>query len=131
VVSGPCDHENKCLTCVFWLTSTEDLPALTAFLERASRLRQRAQAVGNALVVANQDRILPLLQVRIASLQQPAESEESLSVEELLKELRREAAEVENGLEEAREANLVLAIKVLERRKAELTAQIAALEEAT
>lgn len=128
LVMGPCAHENKCLTCVFWLTSTEDLPALKAFRERAIRLRQHAAEAGNQVVVTNQDRIIPLLQLRITNLENTSNTEEALSVEELLSQLRTEAAEMETGLEEAREANLVIALKQLERRVAELKAQIAALE---
>lgn len=128
VVSGPCDHENKCLTCVFWLTSTEDLPTLKAFLDRAIRLRQRAAAAGSQIVVANQDRIIPLLQLRVASLEAPGRTDEMISVNDLLRQLKRELAELEEGLEEAYEAQLVIAVKQLERRISELKIQIAALE---
>src|SRR5438270_7995189 len=47
VVLGECSHANKCLTCPMWLTSTEDLPALKSFYERAVRLKQRAGETGN------------------------------------------------------------------------------------
>ena len=129
VVSGPCEHENKCLTCVFWLTSTEDLPTLKAFLQRATRLRQRAAEAGSQVVVANQDRIIPLLQLRVASLENSSSAHESISVQGLLEHLKGELAEMEAGLEEAQEAQLVIAVKHLERQIAELKAQIAALEE--
>lgn len=128
VVMGPCDHANKCLTCVFWLTATEDLPALKTFLGKAIRLRQRAAEAGNALVVKNQDQIIPMLQLRIMSLEQTADDYESLSLEDVLQQLKRELAELAVGLEEVREAQLVLAVKQFERRIAELHAHIAALE---
>jgi integrase/recombinase XerD len=128
VVMGPCDHANKCLTCVFWLTATEDLPALKAFLGKALRLRQRAAEAGNELVVKNQDQIIPMLQLRITSLEQTGEDYESFSLAEVLQQLKRELAELEVGLEEAREAQLVIGLKQFERRMAELQAQIAALE---
>jgi len=128
VVMGPCDHANKCLTCVFWLTATEDLPALKAFLSKAIRLRQRAAEAGNDLVVKNQDQIIPMLQLRITSLEQTGDDYESFSLEEVLQQLKRELAELEVGLEEAREAQLVIGVKQFERRIAELQAQIAALE---
>ncbi|HEY7417700.1 MAG TPA: tyrosine-type recombinase/integrase, partial [Ktedonobacteraceae bacterium] len=130
VVMGPCDHANKCLTCVFWLTATEDLPALKAFLSKAIRLRQRAAETGNELVVKSQDQIIPMLQLRITSLEQTGEDYESFSLEEVLQQLKRELVELEVGLEEAREAHLVIGVKQFERRVAELQAQIAALEEA-
>jgi integrase/recombinase XerD len=128
VVMGPCDHANKCLTCVFWLTATEDLPALKAFLGKAIRLRQRAIEAGNELVVKNQDQIIPMLQLRITSLEQTGDDYESFSLEEVLQQLKHELAELEVGLEEAREAQLVIGVKQFERRIAELQAQIAALE---
>src|SRR5579871_251484 len=130
VVKGVCAHENKCLTCVYWLTSTEEVPALKAFLERAMRLRQQAVEKGNQMVVANQDRIIPLLQMRIASLEKASGEDGSLSVDDLLKQLKAELAELEAGLEEAREAQLIIGIKHFEQRIAELKAQIASLERA-
>jgi hypothetical protein len=84
--------------------------------------------MGNELVVKQQDHIIPILQLRITSLEQTSDDYEALSVEEILHHLRRDLAELEAGLEEVREAQLVLAIKQLERRIAELRAQIAALE---
>jgi hypothetical protein len=47
IVLGDCSHANKCLTCPMWLTSTDDLPALMSFYDRAIRLKQRAKASGN------------------------------------------------------------------------------------
>src|SRR5712691_3615737 len=46
VVLGECNYANQCLTCPMWLTSTDDLPALQSFSERAIRLHQRATEVG-------------------------------------------------------------------------------------
>jgi integrase/recombinase XerD len=128
VVRGVCAHENQCLTCVYWLTSTEDVPALKAFLERAVRLRQLAADKGNRAVITNQDRIIPLLQVRIASLEKASGADGSLFVAALLEQLKAALAEMEAGLEEAREAQLVIGIKHFEHRITELKAQIASLE---
>lgn len=127
-VMGGCEHANKCLTCVFWLTSTEDLPALKGFLGRAIRLRQRSVEAGNEIVAKQQGQIIPLLQLRVSNLEQSGDGDETLSVEGLLQQLKGELAEMEAGLEEAQEAQLVLAVKQFERRIADLHAQIAALE---
>lgn len=128
VVLGDCSPANKCLTCPMWLTSTDDLPALKTFYERAIRLKQRATAVGNQVVIDQQDHLMPLLTVRIKSLETTS-MDGTLCVDEVLAQLRADLAEVESGLEEAREAGLVLAVKHLEREIQEIKARIAALEE--
>jgi integrase len=127
VVRGPCDHANKCLTCPMWLTSTDDLPALKAFYTRAVRLKQRAEAVGNQLVLQQQDHLIPLLAVRITSLETP-EMDGTLAVDDLLLQLRADLAAAQAALEEVREAGLILASRPLEWTMTELTARIAALE---
>lgn len=111
-----------------WLTSTDDLPALKSFYERAIRLKQRATAVGNQVVINQQDHIIPLLAVRIKSLE-ATEMDGSLCVDDVLASLRADLAEAESGLEEAREAGLILAAKHLERAISEIKARILALEE--
>ncbi|MGO8950266.1 MAG: tyrosine-type recombinase/integrase [Ktedonobacterales bacterium] len=128
VVMGGCDHANNCVTCAFWLTATEDLPSLKAFLSKAIHLRQRAAEAGNELVVKNQDAIIPMLQLRVTSLEQTDDDYESLSLEGILQHLKSELTELEAGLEEARDAQLVLGVKQFERRIGELQAHIAALE---
>lgn len=127
VVLGPCEHANKCLTCLFWLTSTEDLPALKTFQAKAVRLRQRSEGVGNRLVTEQQDRLLPSLALRIAALEQPEQG--VLTVPDLLVQLRAEFAQIETALEEARASGLIVATKRLERDLADLQATMAALEE--
>lgn len=126
MMTGPCEHANKCLTCPFWLTTTEDLPALKTFHAKGIRLRMRATEVGNDVVVANQDRILPSLALRIAALEQPDHA--ATSVTDLVAQLHADKAELETALEEAREANVVLAMKRLEHDIADLHATIIALE---
>src|SRR5579875_1817054 len=69
VVLGECSYANKCLTCPMWLTSTDDLPKLKSFYERAVRLRQSAIEAGNQFVVEQQERIIAGLAVRINSLE--------------------------------------------------------------
>jgi integrase/recombinase XerD len=128
VVLGGCPHANSCVTCTFWLTSTEDLPALKQFHQRAVRLRERATQAGNVLVIQQQDRIIPHLALRINSLEQP-HPDEMLSVEDLLVQLRTDLAEAESALEEVCEAGMLVAIKLLERTIIELKANIAALED--
>ncbi len=128
VVLGDCSHANKCLTCPMWLTSTDDLPALKSFYQRATRLKERASAVGNQVVIEQQDRIIPLLAVRIKSLEE-APMDGSLCVEDVLAQLRTDLAEAESALEEAREAGLVLAAKHLERIVEEIKTRLTALEE--
>lgn len=130
VVLGECSHANTCLTCPMWLTSTDDLPALKSFYERAIRLKQRASAVGNQVVIEQQNPIIPLLAVRIKSLE-ATEMDGSLCVDDVLAQLRTDQASAESGLEEAREAGLVLAARHLERAITEIKARIAALEEST
>jgi hypothetical protein len=128
VVLGECTYANKCLTCPMWLTSTEDLPALKSFEERARRLKQRALEAGNQHVIEQQSRILPILAVRIKSLEETS-MDGSLCVEDVLAQLRTDLAEAECGLEEAREAGALLAVKSLEWTITEFKARIAALEE--
>ena len=127
VVLGPCDHANKCLTCRFWLTSIEDLPALKTFHGKALRLRRRAREAGNPVVVENQDRIIPILALRIESLEETQTA--ALSNDELVDQLRAELIEVKASLDEASEAGIINAEKYLERRIEELQASIAEMEE--
>ena len=124
---GPYDHANKCLTCPLWLTSTDDLPALKSFYARAVRLKERAVQVGNQMVIEQQEHIVPLLAVRIKSLEEP-EMDGTLCVDDLLMQLRADLAEAESGLEETREAGLIVAAKTLEWTITELKARIEALE---
>lgn len=130
VVLGGCPHANSCVTCTFWLTSTDDLPALRSFYERAVRLRKLAAERGNAVVLQQQDRVIPLLALRIKSLEAP-EAEGTVSVDDLLLQLREDLAAAESALEEARQAGVVQATKFLEQITADLAAKIAALEEET
>lgn len=128
IVLGGCPHANTCVTCTYWLTSTDDLPALKSFHQRAVRLKQRATEVGNHLVIEQQDRIIPGLSLRIKNLEDP-QTDGGLSVDEWLAGLRSDLVEAESGLEEAREARLPLAAKHLERTITDLKMRIAALEE--
>lgn len=48
-----------------WLASTDDLPALKSFYERALHLKQRAMETGNRFVIEQQERIIATLAVRI------------------------------------------------------------------
>jgi len=127
VVLGDCCYANKCLTCPMWLTSTDDVPALKSFYDRAIRLKQRASEKGNQIVVEQQDRIIPTLALRIKSLE-ATEMDGSLCVDDVLAQLRTDLAEAECGLEEAQTAGLVLAARHLERAMAEMKMRIAALE---
>lgn len=127
VVLGECNYANKCVTCPMWLTSTDDLPALKSFYERAMRLKQRAQEVGNQVVVQQQTHIITNVTVRLKSLQEP-EGDETFDLDSLLAQLRTDLAEAEAGLEEAQTAGLLLAAKHLERVISELKARLAALE---
>jgi len=113
-----------------WLTSTDDLPALQSFSERAIRLHQRATEVGNQFVIQQQGRIIANLAVRITSLQEQSQGTSS-SLDELRVQLRADLVEAESGLQEAQEAGLRLCAKQLERTVLDLKARIAALEETT
>jgi integrase len=127
IVLGECSHANKCLTCPMWLTSTDDLPALKSFHDRAIRLKQRALETGSQMVVEQQDRIIPTLALRIKSLEEtPMDGQ--LSVDDVLTYLRLDLAEAECGLEEALATGLVLAARHLERAIAEMNMRITALE---
>jgi integrase len=127
VVLGECNYANKCVTCPMWLTSTDDLPALKSFYERAVRLRQRAEHAGNQVIMQQQTHIITNLQVRLKSLEEP-ETDGTLSLDEMLTQLRTDLAEAESGLEEARAAGLLLAAKHLERVIGEIKARLTALE---
>ncbi len=110
-----------------WLTSTEDLPALKSFYDRAIRLKQRATEYGNQIVAQQQDRIIPTLALRIKSLE-VTEMDGSLCVDAVLASLRTDLAEAECGLEEAQNAGLVLSARHLERAIMDMKMRIAALE---
>jgi integrase/recombinase XerD len=127
---GDCDHANKCLTCPSWLTSAEDLPGLKAFYGKAIHLKQRALEVNNSIVLQNQNKIIPLLSIRINSLEAEGVND-PFSIDELLSQLRIDLAEAEAGREEAQEAGFIRAVKYLEHRVAELKVRIAGLEEAS
>lgn len=127
VVLGDCTHANKCLTCPMWLTSTDDVPALKSFYDRAIHLKQHALEKGNQIVVQQQDRIIPTLALRIKSLEETS-MDGSLCIDEVLSQVRLDLAEAEDGLEEAQSAGLVLAARHLERAIVEMKRHIAALE---
>ncbi len=131
VVLGECAHANKCLTCPMWLTSTDDLPALKSFYERAIRLQQHADKAGNHFVVQQQERIIANLAVRIKSLENTEMDEHGCRVDDVLVQLRTDLAEAESALDEVRENGLIPAAKYLERTITDLKARIAALEETT
>jgi len=120
VVLGECSHANKCLTCPMWLTSTEDLPKLTSFYERAARLKQRAIEAGNQCVVEQQERIKSLEETSMDG---------SLSPEEVLGQLQSDLVEAESALEEVREHGLILAANYLERTIVDLKTRMTAWEE--
>lgn len=128
LVLGNCDHANVCLTCQFWLTSTEDLPGLRAFYRKALRLKQRASEVGNPVVLENQARIIPILALRIKSLEDESQDNE-VSIEDLIVQLRRELEEAEVGRDEAQEAGRLFTVRRIDRRIGELRARMAELEE--
>ena len=90
-------------------------------------LRQRAQEVGNQVVVQQQTHIITNLTVRLKSLEEPV-GDGTLDLDFLLAQLRTDLAEAEAGLEEAQTAGLLLAAKHLERVIGELKARLAALE---
>ena len=127
VISGDCEHANKCLDCIYWLTSTEDLPRLKAFYNRANQLWQKAVESGNQIVVKNQEHIIPLLALRIAKLEDTS-MDGSLTVVDLLTQLRTECKEVESEMEEARAQGRLVVAKELERIVEDLKAKIIALE---
>ncbi len=74
-----------------------------------------------------QEHLIPLLAVRIKSLEEP-EMDGTLCVDDLLIQLRADLAEAESGLEEAHEIGLFVATKTLEWTITELKARIEALE---
>jgi len=128
IVLGECSHANKCLTCPMWLTSTDDLPKLKSFYERAIRLKQQATTCGNQFVINQQEHIIANLSVRIKSLEEPS-MDETLAVDEVLEQLKADLAEAESALEEVGEHGLIPTAKYLERTIADLKAKITALEE--
>jgi integrase/recombinase XerD len=129
LVLGNCDHANVCLTCQFWLTSTEDLPGLRAFYRKALRLKQRASEAENPIVLENQARIIPILALRIKSLEDKSRDNE-VSIDDLSIQLCAELEEAEVGREEAQGAGRLLTMRRIDRRIGELRARIAELEEA-
>ena len=127
VVLGECNHANKCLTCPMWLTSTEDLSTLKSFYERAVRLKQRATETGNQFVVQQQEHIIANLALRIHSLEETV-MDGSLCLDDVLTQLRADLTEAESGLEEAKEAGVIVAVKQLERLTDDIKTRIVALE---
>ena len=83
--------------------------------------------MGNQIVVRNQDHIISTLAVRIAKLEE-TDMKGSLSVEELLSQLRMDLIETESALEEARDAGRLVAAKRLELMYVDLKTSITALE---
>ena len=79
------------------------------------------------MVVQNQDRIIPILALRIESLEDARAT--SLPDEELVNRLRAELEQLEAGLDEAREAGMIAVEKYLERRIEDLRASITEGEE--
>jgi integrase/recombinase XerD len=130
MVLGDCNHANKCLTCPMWLTSTDDLLALKSFYERAVHLKQRAVETGNQLVIRQQEHIIANLAIRITSLEETV-MDGTLCVDDVLAQLRSDLASATSGLEEAKAAGLILAVKHLERIVVDLKARMKALEETT
>lgn len=128
IVLGDCNHANKCLTCPMWLTSTDDLLALKSFYERAIRLKQRAVETGNQFVIRQQEHVIANLAIRIKSLEETI-MDGTLCVDDVLAQLRSDLAEAISGLEEAKVAGLILAVRHLERIVVDLKARITALEE--
>jgi hypothetical protein len=110
-----------------WLTSTDDLPALKSFYERAIRLKQRATELGNQVVIKQQDHIIGALAVRIKSLEM-SEMDGSLCVDDVVAQLRTDLMEAECALEEVQALGLVLPARHLERALTEIKARVAALE---
>jgi len=123
-----CDHANKCLTCPSWLTSTEDLPGLRAFYSEAIHVKQRALEADNTIVLQNQNKIIPLLTIRINSLEEVSR-DDSYSTDELISQLQIDLVAAQAGQEEAYEAGFIRAAKFLERKIDELKVRIAGLEE--
>jgi len=126
-VLGPCEHENKCITCPFWRTSTGDLPQLDALVGRGQRLLPMARQQGNTPLVGNLERILPPLEQRITALRQLSEHA-LLSPDEQRCQGQEALAQAEAGLAEARSAGVWLAVKTLEQRIDELRLQLRAFE---
>jgi len=127
IIRGNCEHANKCLSCPSWLTSTEDIPGLKAFYGKAVRLKHQANEVGNSIVVQNQDKIIPLLAIRINGLEKMS-IEASLSIDELLSQLQNDLLAAEAGREEACEIGLIQAAKRIECKIDELKARITKLD---
>src|SRR5690348_13001672 len=98
-----------------WLTSTEDLPALTSFSERATRLHQHAVNAGNQFVVQQQQRIVANLAVRIKSLENTEMDGTDVALDDVLMQLRMDLAEAESALDEVCVNGLIPAAKYLER----------------
>jgi hypothetical protein len=128
IVLGDCSHANKCLTCPMWLTSTDDLPKLKSFYERAVRLKQRAAEKGNQFVIDQQEHIISALTIRIKSLEETS-MDGTLAIDEVLEHLWADLAEAEIALEETRTFGLIPAARYLECTITDLKAKIAALEE--
>ena len=127
VVSGNCEHANKCLNCTFWLTSTDDLPRMKEFYKRAISVRQKAIELDNQIVVKNQDRIIPNLALRITKLED-TNMDGSLSVNDLLAQLQTDLLEVKSELGDAREQGRFLVARQLEHIVEDLKEKITALE---
>ena len=125
---GKCDHANVCLTCQFWLTSTEDLPGLKVCYRKALHLKQRASELGNPVVLENQARIIPILALRIRSLEDESQDEEN-SLKDVTIQLRTELEKAEVGRDEVHEEGLLIAERHIERKIAGLRSRIAELEE--
>jgi hypothetical protein len=79
-------------------------------------------------VLENQARIIPILALRIKSLEDESQDNED-SIEDRVVQLRAELEDAEVGRDEAQEAGLLLTVRYMDRKVAELRARIAELEE--
>ncbi len=100
---------------------------MQAFYSRAVQLREKALERGNQVVVKNQERIIPNLALRIEKLEDTS-MDGSLTVSDLLTQLRADCIEIESELEEAREQGRFVLVRELERIVEDLKAKITALE---
>lgn len=129
IMTGECAHLNKCFSCAYHITTTDDLPLLKEARFKTMRVLTKAREVGNEHVTRHNEELLAGLNRRIEALEgAPGDGDDGATVGGLVEQWRADLLEAETSLEDAREARLFMAVKALQRAIDELKAKITMAE---
>jgi integrase/recombinase XerD len=71
ITTGECAHLNKCFSCAYHVTTTDDLPLLREARCKVIRVLNKARAVSNEPVIQHNEQFLAGLDRRIEALEGP------------------------------------------------------------